>query len=98
MELTNSLQTGITFVKADGRVNYTVFRFLTFMTQILLFCQIPKDSVAFQKFQEAQFMYQIANNGGAGHADMKKIRLAYLISGLKSGGLYSGFSSRFNST
>lgn len=40
----NSLQTSITSVKVDGHVNYTLFRFHSCTTQILLFCQISKDS------------------------------------------------------
>lgn len=50
-ELMKSLQTSITSVKVDGHVNYTLFRFHSCMTQILLFCQISKDSVAFWKLQ-----------------------------------------------
>lgn len=47
IELMNSLQTSITSVKVDGHVNYILFRFHSCMTQILLFCQISQDSMAF---------------------------------------------------
>lgn len=47
IELMSSLQTSVISVKVDGHVNYTLFRFHSCMTQILLFCQISKDSMAF---------------------------------------------------
>lgn len=55
-ELMNSLQTSIPSMKVDGHPNYALFRFHSYMAQILLFCQISKGSWHFRNLSKSNIL------------------------------------------